>query len=207
MKLQACDIILFRNDKNDPVSRFSRWAIGPYSHVAMYLGKFYELFCKLFGADPALCRADQTFTIPLVYESRGRGVMIASLLPQAGVPVAVMRPVLPPIKVGQEWESPESQLIKVAFEIAADEKSLYDYSCIVYSCVPRVLKEKFPWLPLPVKYHRDIFMICSEAVAEVFWRNEVEVVPKDVVPLPGDFALSPFLQYVGEGKLMEDINV
>lgn len=184
MKLESCDILLFINDKNDPLSRFSRWAIGPYSHVAMYLGKF--------------------FNVPLVYESRGRGAYIASLLPQTGNPVAVMRPVLPPLFIGQ-WVSPQSQLIKVAFEIAADEKSFYDYFCIVYSCVPRVLKEKFAWLPLPVKYHRDIFMICSEAVAEVFWRNEVEVVPKDVVPLPGDFSLSPILMYLGQGKLMEDI--
>jgi hypothetical protein len=178
MKLEACDIILFRNDKNDPLSRFSRWAIGPYSHVAMYLGKF--------------------FNVPLVYESRGRGAYIASLLPQTGNPVAVMRSVRPPM-----CDCLELRL--TAFRIAADEKSFYDYFCIVYSCVPRVLKERFPWLPLPVKYHRDIFLICSEAVAEVFWRNEVEVVPKDVVPLPYDFALSPVLQYVGWGKLMEDI--
>ena len=191
MKLQTCDVLLFRNDKNDPLSKFSRWAIGPYSHVAMYLGKF--------------------FNVPFVYESRGRGAYIASLLPQTGAPVAVMRPLFHMMKLPDALCSPKTfvplkeQLIKTAFEIAADEKSFYDYFCIVYSCIPRVLKEKFPWLPLPVKYHRDIFLICSEAVAEVFWRNEVQVICKDVVPLPYDFALSPFLQYVGQGKLMEDI--
>lgn len=184
--LQSCDIILFRNDRNDPLARFSRWAIGPYEHVAMYMGR---IFTRIYSF------------LPMVYESRGRGVYIASLLPQTGKPVAVMRPIL-------GAESYREKLLKTASEIAADEKSLYDYFCIVYSCIPRVLHEKLPpWLPIPipVKYHRDIFMICSEAVAEVFWRNGFEVLPEDTVPLPVDFVLSPVLQYVGQGKLIEDI--
>jgi hypothetical protein len=154
----------------------------------MYLGKF--------------------FNVPLVYESRGRGAMVASLLGQTSNPVAVMRSGLPPTSLQVKGSTVLAGCLELrltAFSIAADEKSFYDYFCIVYSCVPRVLKEKFPWLPLPVKYHRDIFMICSEAIAEVFWRNDIEIVPKDMVPLPGDFALSPLLQYVGQGKLMEDI--
>jgi len=190
VKLETCDVILWKNIKSDPISQLSRWAIGPYSHVAMYIKRFEG--------------------VPMVYESRGRGVVIASLLSQTGMPVAVMRPLFHLIKLCHHY-SPQtfiplrSQLLKTAFEIAADEKSFYDYFCIMYSCIPRILKEKFPWLPLPVKYHRDIFMICSEAVAEIFWQNEVDVISEKVVPLPGDFAESLFLKYVGEGKLMEDI--
>jgi hypothetical protein len=191
MTLQPCDIILFINDKNDLLSRFSRWAIGPYSHVAMYLGKF--------------------FNVPLVYESRGRGVVVASLLGQTGNPVAVMRSVLPPTSLEVKGSTVLAGCLEMrltAFSIAADEKSFYDYTAIVRFCVPYILKRKFPWLPYnPPKYKRDKFMICSEAVAEVFWRNDIEIVPKNVVPLPGDFAISPFLRYVGQGKLMEDINV
>ena len=195
MKLQTCDILLFINDKNDPISRLSRWAIGPYCHVAMYLGKF------------PFSPGDETFNMPLVYESRGRGVYIASMLPQTGMPAAVLRPVVLR-KVGVELYCrilDLTPLIETAFQIAADEKHFYDYVSIVHSILPRVIAEKLPWLPLPLIYHRDIFMICSEAVAEVFWRNDVEVIPQDVIPLPGDFFEGQGLQYIGKGKLMEDI--
>lgn len=177
-KLESCDIILFINDRNDPMAKFSRWAIGPYEHVAMYLGQAFS-------------------GVPFVYESRGRGVSVSSLLPQTGRPALVMRPFLN--------ECAKLKLIGEGLRIAADEKSFYDYLTIVYSCVPRVLKEKFPWLPLPVKYHRDVFMICSEAVAEVFWRLDIDVLPRDIVPLPIDFVLSPVLRPMHKGILLEDI--
>jgi hypothetical protein len=196
MKLQTCDILLFINDKNDPISRLSRWAIGQYSHVAMYLGKY------------TFVSGTKTFDIPLVYESRGRGAYIASLLPQTGMLVAVMR-------VIAFYPGQMEGLLNTAFAVAADEKSFYDYLSIVHSVLPRVIAEKLPWLPLPVKYHRDIFLICSEAVAELWWRNHTLILPDDKfedgtivagsVPLPGDFAKSPNLKYVGQGKLMEDI--
>jgi len=175
VKLETCDIILWKNIKSDPISGLSRWAIGPWGHVAMYLGKFR--------------------THPMVYESRARGVNITSLLPQTGATVAVMRP----------WiRIPQSDMVWTAFEIAADEKSFFDYFAVVHSVLPRVLIEKLH-LPLPPIYHRDIFMVCSEAVAEVWWRNGIEVVSKNVIPLPTDFRSSYFLICVGEGKLMEDI--
>jgi len=204
MKLQACDILLFRNDENDPISRLSRWAIGPYCHVAMYLGRFPIVIPG--HTQDFILFIGEAYHVPLLYESRGRGVYIASLLPQAGMPVAVMRPMaLAPELPVAVIESTMKRLLETAFQIAADEQSFYDYLSIVHSVLPRVIGEKLPWLPLPLKYHRDIFMICSEAVAEVFWRNDIQVIPDDLIPLPGDFALSPILQYVGQGKLMEDI--
>ena len=196
VKLQPCDIILWINDKNDPINRLSRWAIGQYCHVAMYLGNFP------FATD------NTVFIIPLVYESRGRGVYIASLLPQTGMSAAVMR--LIAFYPGQK-----EKLLNTAFELAADEKHFYDYLAIVHSVLPRVIAEKLSWLPLPVKYQRDIFFICSEAVAELWWRNDTLILPDDYkdadgihagsIPLPGDFAKSPILKLVGTGKLMEDI--
>lgn len=213
MKLQACDIILWINDKNDPINRLSRWAIGKYSHVALYLGRWpFPIGDRLEG-------------IPLVFESRARGVYIASLLPQTGMPVVVMRPraltdnayhVEAPHHVKQALMKWTREMIwNTAFEMAADETAFYDYLAIVHSVLPRVIAEKLPWLPLPARYHRDIFFICSEAVAELWWRNDVLILPDDKmvdgsietgsVPLPGDFAKSPILQLVGTGKLMEDI--
>jgi hypothetical protein len=204
VKLQPCDVILWINDENGLKHRLCRWAIGQYCHVAMYLGTF-----------PLPVGGDTLFLIPLVYESRGRGVYIASMLPQTGRPAVVMRPAaLQP----ENWpiiEQDINKLLKTAFRIAADEKHFYDYLAIVHSVLPRVIAEKLPWLPLPVKYHRDIFMICSEAVAELWWRNDTLVLPDDwqdadgihagSIPLPGDFAKSPILRYMGKGKLMEDI--
>lgn len=207
VKLQTCDIILWINDKNDPINRLSRWAIGQYSHVAMYLGKY------------TFVTGDKTFDIPIVYESRGRGIYIASLLPQTGMVAAVMRPkALDPelfnLQSVTDWTIKE--LLTTAFEMAADEAHFYDYVSIVHSVLPRLIAEKLPWLPLPVKYHRDIWFICSEAVAELWWRNDTLVLPDDKrledgtimarsIPLPGDFAKSPILTYMGKGKLMENI--
>jgi hypothetical protein len=203
LQLQTCDIILWINEKNDPMNRISRWGIGPYSHVAMYLGNYPIAHG---GNDSPYV---SIFNVPLVYESRGRGVYISSLAPQTGAMVAVMRVIaFYPAQMGG--------LLNTAFTIAADEKSFYDYLSIVHSVLPRVIAEKLPWLPLPVKYHRDIFMICSEAVAELWWRNNSLILPDDKeeadgtisagsIPLPGDFAKSPMLKYMGKGKLMEDI--
>jgi len=177
VKLDKCDVLLFVSYKNGPVHWLSRWAIGKYEHVAMYLG-------ELIG-------------VPMVYESRGRGVYIASLLPQIGRPVAVFRPLIS--------DAYKQSLVNTGFEIAADEKSFFDYSSVVTSILPRVISEKLPWLPLPMKYHRDIFLMCSEAVAEVFWRNGIMVIPDDEIPLPGDFAISSYLWYVDEGNIMQDV--
>jgi len=50
-------------------------------------------------------------------------------------------------------------------------------------------------------------MICSEAVAEIFWRNKVDVLPKDLTPVPADFADdSTVLEFITEGRLLDDLN-
>jgi hypothetical protein len=48
-------------------------------------------------------------------------------------------------------------------------------------------------------------MICSEAVAEAFWRAGIDILPQDVIPLPGDFVESLILDPVYEGRLLENI--
>ena len=173
--LETGDVLLYINDGGDFLSTISRWATGRYSHVAMYLGKAWG-------------------DVPFLYESNGRGVSIQSLQPDKGRPVKVLRLL----------NCPTAGLVRQAVMLASDDKAYYDYHAIAWHCVPRVLKRKFPFLPIPPKYVRDKKMICSEAVAEVFWREGIDVLPRDIVPLPGDFETSPVLQAVYEGKLLED---
>lgn len=165
--LQPCDILLYIDEGKSPISKLSQWAIGRFNHVSMYLGEAFD-------------------GVGFVYESNGRGVSIVSLQHQVGRLVLVLRPLI--------TEDDKVKVINTAIEIASNPKSYYDYFCIVQSCVPRVLKERFTFLPIPLQYHRDASMICSEAVAEVFWQNMLKILPRNVVPLPSDFATSRVLR-------------
>jgi len=177
-KPEIGDIFVYVDEGKGFTSTISRWAIGRYNHVSMYIG-------KAFG------------DIPFIYESNGRGVSIVSLQHQTGRLVTVMRPQLTdPIK---------QIIIYHAMFIASEKKSYYDYLSYVHFCLPRVLKEKFPFLPIPSLYYRDDQMICSEAVAECYWRVGIDILPQDIVPLPGDFVESLILDPVYEGRLLEDI--
>jgi hypothetical protein len=173
--LEVGDILVYVDEGTGFTSSVSRWAIGRYNHVSLYMG-------KAFGE------------VPFLYESTGRGVAVHSLQPQTGKLVTVMRPVIR-----------NSAVFLNAIDLATDPNSYYDYFAYVHNCLPRVLKEKFPWLFIPSQYHRDDAMICSEAVAEAFWRAGIDILPQDVIPLPGDFVKSLILDPVYEGRLFEDI--
>jgi uncharacterized protein YycO len=174
IKLQPGDVLMFVQEGNDWKSVIGRWGIGRYGHVAMYLGNAFNV-------------------VPVMIESTGGGVEIHSLQYATGDLIKVMRP-----KAISEIDS----IIKVAIDIASDPQSYYDYFCIIKNCLPRVFKEKFPWLPIPLQYHRDAAMICSELVAEIYWKAGINILPKDIVPLPGDFESSPVLADLGEGRIM-----
>jgi len=179
IKLQPCDVLIFVQEGHDISSVIGRWGIGRYGHAAMYMGNAFGL-------------------VPVMIESTGGGVEIHSLQRSTGRLVKVMRPWLvtyDPDKRGL--------LIETAIEIASDPQSYYDFLGVVKNCLPRVLKEKFPFLPIPPQYQRDSAMICSELVAEIYWRSGFEVLPRDVVPLPGDFESSPILQDMGEGRMFD----
>ena len=178
-KLEPCDVLLYVNEGKDIFSAISRWGAGRYSHVAMYIGKAFD-------------------DVPFLFESSGRGTTLINLQSHTGRLVKVMR-----ADHLASWQKKE--IIAKAIELASDPQAYYDYHAIAWYCIPRVLKRKFPFLPIPPKYVRDKKVICSEAVAEAFWRAGIQVLPKDVVPLPGDFESSPILEVVGEGRLLEDI--
>ncbi|GAJ10230.1 unnamed protein product, partial [marine sediment metagenome] len=83
------------------------------------------------------------------------------------------------------------------------DQAYYDYMCLVKYILPRLICEKLG-LPMPLKYHRDPWHVCSEAIFEVFYRAKLVNIlrPYCVPPLPGDFVTdSLLLEEVNRGKL------
>lgn len=194
-KLQPTDILVDVNESTAIKSVIERWALGnPYTHVRMY-----------FGHGEATMNPPITpmfrFIHPMFYESVGRGVIFTDVRDSFGRKVEVMRlsediidyPVL------------VDRVLNSAWKIATDDQSKYDYMCIPNYIVIRLICEKLH-IPLPLKYHRNPYMICSEAVAEVFWRSGIDVLPQSVLPLPGDFVLkSRFLVNEGQHLISADM--
>lgn len=177
-RVEPCDVFLHIVEGDSLLSKLERWAVGNFNHVSMFIG-------PAFG------------NVPFLVESDGRGAVIQSLQHKTGQLVLVMRPGIATADKGL--------LITQAIKLASDDNAYYDYLAIVRSCIPRVLWEKFPFLPIPPRYIRDQMMICSEAIAEIFWRSGFDVLPKNIVPLPADFLHSLLLSPVAEGRIMEDI--
>ena len=176
-KLQPCDILLFKVEGEGVLPWLEREFVGGYSHVSMYLGPAFGDYFEI--------------------ESNLRGASLVSLSSEKGRLVKVMRPTI--------TAAQKEMVISNAIKLTSTERAFYDYPVIVMSCVPSVLKMKLPWLPIPVSYCRDIWVICSEVIAECYWRAYIIILPKDVVPLPVDFLTSSILVEVFEGKVYEDI--
>lgn len=169
MQLHPGDILLFDAGRNwGFLAPVVRWLME-HDHVAMFYGY----------TDKGM---------PLIVESIGRGVMIRTLLAYSGEKITILRP-----KVDYDTVL---EIMIAAREIVDDPKSYYDYLCVVRFAIPRIIAQILG-LPLPLKYHRTPQMICSEFVAEVFWRVGIEVLPMDIVPMPDDFLESSVLEYVG----------
>jgi hypothetical protein len=194
-KIMPLDILVYINDRKDLFSRIKRWAIGPYEHVSIYLGKAWGT--------------------PLKYESEGRGVAIKSLASDTGLPVVVMRATL-------TQEEKDKVFISI-LDICSNSGSYYDYFAVVKYCLPRIIERKFHF-KLPTKYKRDSYMICSEAAAEPFWRNYMRVLRCDTlrrsffagnklleeinttpIPMPSDFVNSDSLKYISIGNIFSDL--
>ena len=131
----------------------------------------------------------------MLFESNGRGVVLQALSNRYGQEVVVMR-------LKSEHDRRRIPFIlEEAIKLASDERSYYDYMCVPLNIFPRILHDKLG-MPIPVKYHRNEWEVCSEACAEIYWRAKVPVLPKDIVPLPGDFVTSsPLLEEVNRGIL------
>ena len=191
-KLEPADVLVNINDRGDPYSRIKRWAVGPYEHVFMYMGKV-GLYVNR--------RQRRILRIPMLFESNGRGAVIQALSNRYGQKVVVLR------LISEHDRRRIGRVLEEAVKLASDPQSHYDYLCIVEYILPRLICEKLG-LPMPLKYHRDPFMVCSEAVFEVFYRvGLVDILPAYCAPpLPSDFVTdSSLLEEVWRGKLSEDI--
>ena len=132
-------------------------------------------------------------------ERSGR-VVLQSLSNRYGEEVVVMRL---KAKSDRKWVP---HVLTEAIKLASAPESYYDYFCIIKYILPRLICEKLH-LPMPVAWHRDPWHVCSEAVFEVFYRGRlVDILPRKIVPLPGDFvADSPLLEQVWGGSLSEEV--
>ena len=188
LKLQLCDILVTVNYKKDLWSRIRRCAVGPHSHVFLYMGKVRLVVHR---------RQGRKLRFPFLFESNGRGVVLQALSNRYSQEVVVMR-------LKPEYQKKIPRVLTEAIKLASDEKARYDYWCITRHIIPRIICSKLG-LPIPLKYHRNEQQICSECIAEVFWRSNIKILPRDVVPLPGDFTSSSLLTNVWEGLLTADL--
>ena len=143
-------------------------------------------------------RQRRILRFPMLFESSGRGVALQSLSNRYGQQVVVLR------LISEHGKIP--RVLEEAIKLASDNQAFYDYLCIVKFAIPRLICEKLG-LPMPLKYHRDPWHICSEAVNEVFIRGGIpDLLYLEGVPLPGDFVTdSLLLKKVWAGSLSEEL--
>ncbi len=172
VRLQPLDIIVFELG-NSLWDKIEKRALGnPYGHVGMFLGGTWTEF----------------------YEAAARGVLITPIQAQFGRKCVIMRP-------DKDFVGDKSdQVLENAMAIAGNYDAYYGFGDIQWFVLPRIFLEKLH-LPIPLKYHRNKFMICSEAVAEAFWRADLNILPQNVIPMPADYITSQRLTIIWEGKL------
>ncbi|MBA7608329.1 hypothetical protein ES703_15506 [subsurface metagenome] len=191
-KLEPADILVNVNRRRDPISVIKRWAVGPYDHILMYLGRVGILVNR---------RQGRILRFPMLFESNGRGVVIQSLSNRYGQEIVVMR-------LKSEHDRKRiPRVLEEAIKLASDPQSYYDYLGIIRFVLPRIIFGKLG-LPMPLSWHRDERQICSEACFEVFYRAKLVdiLLPYCTPPLPGDFVDdSTLLEEVWEGRLSAEV--
>ena len=190
-KVLAGDVLINVNTGTDLWSKAKRWAVGPYSHVFLYMGKV--------GIEASEYPGAFFIRVPLLFESNGRGVILQSLSNRYEQEVTVMRLI-------SEYDRRRiSAILQEAIKLASDPQAYYDYFCVIRFIFLRIICEKLK-LPIPLTWHRDERQICSEAVFEIFYRAKlVDILPNGIVPLPGDFVTSRLLEEVWRGKLSDEV--
>jgi len=132
----------------------------------------------------------------MLFESAGRGVVIQSLSRRYGQRVLVMR---------LNYETEIHRVLVEAITLASEPKAFYDYLCILEFILPRLIFEKLG-LPIPIKWQRNPWHVCSEAIFEVCYRAGLkDILPGNRVPLPADYVYSPLLYPVWEGVLNAEV--
>ncbi|GAI47895.1 unnamed protein product, partial [marine sediment metagenome] len=137
-KLEPVDILININKGKDPFSVVKRGALGnPYEHVLMYMGRL--------GIERGGYISSYGLTVPMLFESNGRGVVLQSLSNRYGQEVVVMR-------LKSEHDRRRApHVLDEAIKLASDTQAYYDYLCIVKYAIPRLICEKLG-IPMPLKY-------------------------------------------------------
>lgn len=149
-KLEPGDILVNVNHRHGPFSIIKRWAVGPYEHIFMYMGRLTPLREGL--GVPYL--ADMP-VVPMLFESNGRGVVLQSLSNRYGQEAVILR-------LKSEFDRKRIRhVLDEAIKLASYPQSYYDYLCIIRFVLPRIIFEKLR-LPMPLSWHRDERQICSE---------------------------------------------
>lgn len=162
-----------------------RWAIGDWHHVMIFYSETKR-------------------GLPLIIESRGRGVQIVTLLQHQGTRAQVYRPLNASIG---------PLAAKAAERLADNPHSWYGYFDIPLYVLPRILSAKLgAYLPAKLRkrldtwfppYKHNPYYICSELVAAAYENAGYPLFPPQgsSIPLPADFTLSDKLFLVWEGVL------
>ncbi len=181
------DIFLFYGSSS-LYDRLLKWALGsPFTHTFLYW-------------------TETKRGLPLIIESVGKGVVIHPLYLYRGRHLRLMRvnPERYPLS-SSNIPSPFTTGIgnaaaEAAEHIADRPDSYYDYAGIFRFVLPRLLWQKLVGgRPPRERYRQNRHYLCSELVAHAYENAGYPLLPKDVVPLPGDFASSPFLEVIWDG--------
>ncbi len=126
------------------------------------------------------------------YEAAGRGVLLTEFADCTDTVIAV-RPII--------TNAQSKRVRATAFEIATDTNSWYDFEGLLTSVPMAAMLRRFG---IARPYNRNGKYLCTEAVAECFWRNQIDIgVPQDRWPLPADFLYAG--QRLGRGVVGVDI--
>jgi len=177
-KLQPCDVLLFYNEYTDVWNKIYRWGLeSPYTHVLMYLGQ-WAISRPSTGSE---------VTIPMIYESVGRGVITRPPFSYVGDKMMILRPYIN--------DTQREQIVNNALDIAFALNSYYDY--LTFGNLAVILALQKLHLHIPLAYQRNSSMICTECVAEPFWRAGLYPVSPNRAPIPSDFLNWPDCEKVG----------
>ena len=197
MKLQTLDVLVNINPGKSAWDKVSRWAVGPYNHVSLYLGLWLKADLETYTQAPFEDIPEgKDIMEPMITESIGRGRLLRSLEERYGEKVKVMR-----FKPGYLVPSHILFIMGKAIRLSGKYDGWYGYDDIVRDIPARILSEKLGWR-FPCRWVPDTRPICSEHVAEILttpWMKILAKLPTGWIPVPGDFVhYSPYLYDAGD---------
>lgn len=203
-KLEMLDTLVNINEGTSLKDKTYRWAIGPYNHVFVYLGRWdlqrnsktdppkKNIKIGNFSFQPDVHFKERIYSAPLVTESVNRGRLPRLLSQRYGEKVKVMR-LLP--EFSEEKLMVRAMIMK-AWELSGDLNAWYGYDDIISNVVPRMLNRKFGF-KIPLRWIPDNSPICSGHTFDIFSVTNKRVldIPRNMIPMPEDWVLKNLIQY------------